>query len=61
MLVHAVETAKFVAAWMNYQAAVRGLATGAASDPALGDPRFVSSQGVSAGLNRLACLRRPIS
>jgi hypothetical protein len=54
MLVHAVETAKFVAAWMNYQVAVRALATGAASDPTLGDPRFVSSQRISADLNRLA-------
>jgi hypothetical protein len=54
MLVHAVETTKFVAAWMHYQTAVRGLATGAASDPTLGDPRFVSSQRISPGLNRLA-------
>jgi len=53
MLVHTVETAKFVAAWMNYLAAVRGLATGVASDPALGDSRFVSSQRIRADLNRL--------
>jgi hypothetical protein len=54
MLVHAVETTKFVAAWMNYQTAVRGLATGAASDPTLGDSRFVSAQRISPDLNRLA-------
>ena len=53
MLVHAVETAKFVTAWVRYEAAVRGLATGTASDPALGDPRFVSSQRIGADLNRL--------
>lgn len=54
MLVHAVETAKFVAAWTNYKTAVRELATGAASDPALGDPRFVSSARIGADLNRLS-------
>jgi hypothetical protein len=54
MLVHAVETAKFVSAWTNYKAAVRELATGSASDPALGDPRFVSSARISADLNRLS-------
>jgi len=53
-LVHAVETAKFVAAWTGYKAAVRVLATGSASDPALGDPRFVSSGRIDAGLNRLS-------
>ena len=53
-LVHAVETAKFVAAWTRYEAAVRALAMGAASDPALGDARFVSSQRIGADLNRLA-------
>ena len=54
MLVHAVETAKFVAAWTDYKGAVRALAMGAASDPALGDPRFVSSARIDARLNRLA-------
>lgn len=53
-LIHAVETAKFVAAWMNYKTAVRMLATGTASDPALGDPRFVSSRRIGANLNRLS-------
>ena len=54
MLVHAVETAKFVTAWADYKAAVGTLAMGAASDPALGDAHFVSSARIGAGLNRLA-------
>jgi hypothetical protein len=54
MLVHAVETAKFVAAWTEYKSAVRALAMGAASDPGLGDPRFVASARIGAGLNRLS-------
>ncbi len=49
-LVHVVETAKFVVAWKNYAAAVRALAIGAASDPQLGDPRFVSSDRIPARL-----------
>ena len=35
LLIHAVETAKFVTAWTNYEAALRTLALGTASDPAL--------------------------
>jgi hypothetical protein len=54
MMVHAVETTKFVTAWMHYKAAVRALAMGAASDPTLGDPRFVSSRRIGADLNRLS-------
>jgi hypothetical protein len=54
MVVHAVETAKFVTAWVKYQAAVAALATGAASDPTLGDSHFVSSNRISAELNRLS-------
>ena len=54
MLIHAVETAKFVRAWSGYKDAVRALAMGAAADPALGDPRFVSSARIGAGVNRLA-------
>ena len=54
MLVHAVETGKFVTAWTKYKAAVAALATGTASDPALGDPHFVSSERIGAELNRLA-------
>ena len=53
-LVHVVETEKFVAAWDKYKAAVTALATGTASDPALGDPRFVSSARIGADFNRLA-------
>jgi hypothetical protein len=52
-LAHAVETEKFVAAWTRYAAAVRGLASGAASDPALGDARFVSSDRIDPATNRL--------
>jgi hypothetical protein len=54
MLVHAVETAKFVTAWTGYKAAVLALAMGTASDPLLGDPRFVSSARIDPGLNRLS-------
>ncbi len=54
MLVHAVETAKFASAWTHYKNAVQALATGTASDPALGDPRFVSSARIGADLNRLS-------
>jgi hypothetical protein len=53
-LVYAVETFKFVGAWIEYKAALRALATGADSDPALGDPLFVSSQRIGTDLNRLA-------
>jgi hypothetical protein len=52
-LAHAVETAKFVAAWTRYAAAVRDLATGSASYPALGDPRFVSTDRIDPDTNRL--------
>ena len=54
MLVHAVEIAKFVMAWTKYKAAVAALATGAASDPSLGDPHFVSSDRIGADRNRLS-------
>jgi hypothetical protein len=53
-LVHAIETGKFVAAWSHYRAEVAALATGDASDPALGDPRFVSSERIASDLNRLS-------
>ena len=56
MLVHAVETAKFVTGWERYTAAVRALATGSLSDPALGDARFVSSRRIGDDLNRLSWL-----
>jgi hypothetical protein len=53
LLVHAVETGKFVYGWTQYKAAVRALATGTESDPQLGSPLFVSSQHVGPDLNRL--------
>jgi hypothetical protein len=53
-LVHVVETAKFVAGWRHYRAEVAALATGSESDPALGDPRFVSSQRLDSNLNQLS-------
>ncbi|MEP7029583.1 MAG: hypothetical protein ABI830_01475 [Pseudolabrys sp.] len=51
-LVYSVETSKFVWAWGEYKAALRTLVTGTASDPALGNPLFVSSQRIGADLNR---------
>jgi hypothetical protein len=54
MLVHAVETAKFVLAWNDYKTALRDLATGTVSDPVLGDAHFVSSARIGAALNRLS-------
>jgi hypothetical protein len=54
MLVHAIETAKFVTAWTKYKAAVLALATGTAADAALGDPNFVLSDRIGADLNRLS-------
>jgi hypothetical protein len=53
-LVHAVETAKFVAVWQNYKSTVRALAMGSASDPTLGDPQFVSSARIPEDLNRVS-------
>ncbi|MGC2779268.1 MAG: hypothetical protein WA418_26895 [Bradyrhizobium sp.] len=52
MLVHAVETAKFVGAWTDYKDAVRTLAMGTASDPELGDAHVVSAARI--GPNRLS-------
>jgi hypothetical protein len=52
--IHAVETWKFLAAWTDYRAAVTTLATGQDSDPALGDPRFVSSARISPSLDTLS-------
>jgi hypothetical protein len=54
LLVHAVETAKFVTVWTNYKDAVRTLAMGSTSDPALGDPRFVSAHRIRADLNEVS-------
>jgi hypothetical protein len=54
MLIHLVETTKFVIAWDRYRTAVRTLATGTLSDPDLGDRRFVSSARIGADTGRLA-------
>ncbi len=53
-LIHAVETEKFVHAWTEYRNAIAALATGRESDPALGNPLFVSSARVSSNLNSLS-------
>jgi hypothetical protein len=53
-LVHVVETAKFVAGWRHYRAAVAAIATGPESDPALGDPRFVSSKRIASNLSQFS-------
>ena len=53
-LVHVIETGKFVAAWSDYRTAVAALAMGADSDPALGNPHFVSSDRIASNLNRLS-------
>lgn len=53
-LVHVIETGKFVAAWGHYRAAVAALATGNESDPALGNPHFVSSERIVSNLKRLS-------
>ena len=53
-LVHVVETVKFVAGWRHYRTEVAALATGQDSDPALGDPRFVSSERLAANASELS-------
>jgi hypothetical protein len=53
-LVHVIETGKFVAAWRDYRTAVAALAMGDDSDPALGNPHFVSSDRIASNLNRLS-------
>ncbi|MGA7997997.1 MAG: hypothetical protein WCA28_24250 [Bradyrhizobium sp.] len=53
-LVHVVETGKFVAGWRHYRTAVEALAIGENSDPALGDPHFVSSDRIAPDLNPLS-------
>jgi hypothetical protein len=54
LLVHAVETTKFVRGWTQYEAAIAALAAGSTSDPTLGDPHFVSSRRIDPALNRLS-------
>jgi hypothetical protein len=53
-LVHVIETAKFIAAWRHYRAEVAALAIGDASDPPLGNPRFVSSERMASNLGQLS-------
>jgi hypothetical protein len=54
LLVHAVETGKFVVGWAAYKSEIRGLAAGPANDAFLGDPRFVSAARVDPAAYRLA-------
>jgi hypothetical protein len=54
MLIHVVETEKFVSAWTGYRNAISTLAMGQEADPSLGDPHFVSSERISPGLNPLS-------
>jgi hypothetical protein len=53
-LVHAVETAKFVKGWNAYQSAIAALGQSDASDPALGDARFISTRRIDSSLDRLS-------
>lgn len=53
-LVHAVETVKFVSGWNAYKSAIVALGQSDASDPALGDARFVSSKRLEGALDALA-------
>jgi hypothetical protein len=52
--IHAIETGKFVTAWTEYRNAVKTLAQSTEADPALGDPRFISSQRISPALAPLS-------
>jgi hypothetical protein len=54
ILVHSVETAKFVRAWGDYKSAVATLAMGQLSDVELGGLEFVSSGRLPRDANRLA-------
>jgi hypothetical protein len=54
MLIHAVETARFVEAFTQYRTAVRALAMGDETDRALGDPQFVSAARIHRDLDALA-------
>ena len=53
-LIHAIETGKFVASWIDYRDAIAMLAMSSNSDPALGDPRFVSTARISPALAPLS-------
>ena len=54
LVVHVVETTKFVRGWLDYRAAVRALALGEAADPQLGAPFFVSSARIAPDVDRLS-------
>jgi len=54
LLVHVVETSKFITAWTRYKSAVLSLAMGAEANPALGDARFVSATRIASELDRLS-------
>jgi hypothetical protein len=54
IFVHAIETEKFLVSWQSYKSSVATLATGSASDPALGDPRFVSAARIGTSLSQLS-------
>jgi hypothetical protein len=54
MLIHAVESARFVDAFTQYRAAVRALATSGETDGRLGDPQFVSAARIPGTLDPLA-------
>ena len=54
MLIHAVESARFVDAFTQYRAAVRALAMGGETDGTLGDPQFVSAARIPGALDPLA-------
>jgi len=52
--IHAIETGKFVASWIDYRDAIAMLAMSSHSDPELGDPRFVSAERISPALAPLS-------
>lgn len=54
IVIHLVETGKFVASWVDYRDAVAALAMSAQSDPKLGDPRFVSAERIRPALAALS-------
>jgi hypothetical protein len=53
-LIHAIEIKKFVAIWSDYRNAIAALAMSSETDPALGNPRFVSSERISPALAPLS-------
>ncbi len=52
--IYMIETKKFVTSWINYRGAVAALAMSSRSDPALGDPRFVSAERIPPALASLS-------